>query len=81
MAKLEKLGKRKMITAFKVYFEKEYTSGVADYAKRINWERLSCHGYKVVHDFYFGVDSIVWEFPDGRLIKMPTAQFLTLYSV
>lgn len=81
MSKMEKLGKRKMITAFKVYFEKEYTPAVADFASQSGWERLSCHGYKVTHEIHFGVDSIIWELPGSKNISMPVSQFMELYLV
>lgn len=81
MSKMEKLGKRKMITAFKVYFEKEYTAAVADYAGRSGWERISCHGCKVTHEVHFGVDSIIWEFPESKNVIMPVSQFEELYLV
>lgn len=71
---MKKLGKRKMITIFKQYFPGEYNSDVADYAALPDWERLSCHGCKVSHEKYFGVDSFVCTSSDGGILAIPVSE-------
>lgn len=76
---MKKLGKRKMVKVFKQYFPEEYNSNVADYAVLPDWERLSCHGCKVAHEVFCGVESFIWTTLDGKSFSMPVLQFDNLF--